>query len=392
MAALLTYRDWPMESTYREALEVRTNRVVAAIRSGSYVSELSDEELKAEWPEDPARAANRIAAMLNATHGELGFWFIGIDEKTQSFVGSEAEDLASWWPAVQRYFDEVSPILRDHVVMTVEPSQQIIALCFDGSSRPFVVTTGQSPAERWIPWRDATRLRAARRSEIVSLLTVIRNGPLHREAVKLQIGKAQEVLSLFKATDKVSVDRLAGVQELVSINASRTFRALLQTKGQPVPQKLETQLKNSAAAKLIKMTDDLSVVNIESVAAVPEQTTLEDRDPVALLFGSVDVGRSWRQTAESVGDLSRDPLLAPVVREALTGFLEALHQIPNDLADCIEEAWPQLTKIEDLSDEVASGLWPALSNSLNRRMPNLSDHAEATVAAVLKSLGIAEWV
>lgn len=153
-------------------LEAWVLRVADTIKAGGH-NEDSRVELKAKWPDDPARAARRIAGLANAGRGDDVLWLIGLDE-TEGVVGATASDTASWWGSVKAWFDEGGPSLQDQVVHL--DGQSVVALLFGAEGAPFVVRnpahgqSGGGPVEREVPWRDGTSTRTARRSDLVRLL------------------------------------------------------------------------------------------------------------------------------------------------------------------------------------------------------------------------------
>ena len=126
-------------------------------------------ELKADWPQDPPKAARRIAGHLNAARGEPVLWIIGADEGSRTTPGASATDSATWWDMVARWFDELPP---DPVFLNVPTGSTTVVAVFLSSERaPLVVksSSGGSP-EREVPWRTATRVRSAKRSELMRVL------------------------------------------------------------------------------------------------------------------------------------------------------------------------------------------------------------------------------
>jgi hypothetical protein len=124
-------------------------------------------ELKADWPQ-AARAARRIAGHANAAHGDSILWVIGVDEHAREVTGARIEELANWWPQVESCFESVAPTLLDLNVPCGE--NVVVALLFDTSRAPYVVRNREGGAELEVPWREATRVRSARREELLRLL------------------------------------------------------------------------------------------------------------------------------------------------------------------------------------------------------------------------------
>jgi len=135
--------------------------------------------LKAAWP-DPQKAARRIAGHANAARGAEILWLIGVDE-ARGVVGAQANEMATWFPQVEANFDGLAPAHTDLIVPTT--GQSLVAVLFETERAPFVVKnpaygqTGGGPVELEVPWRDGTRVRSARRSEMVRLLSPLAELP-----------------------------------------------------------------------------------------------------------------------------------------------------------------------------------------------------------------------
>lgn len=131
-------------------------------------------ELKRDWIAPEAKAARRIAGHANAARGENILWLIGVDEK-QGVIGVNAADLASWYPAVESYFNELAP--RMIPLNIPVDGVTVVALLFDTARTPFVVknpvygSSGGGFVELEVPWRENTSIRSARRSDLIRLLT-----------------------------------------------------------------------------------------------------------------------------------------------------------------------------------------------------------------------------
>lgn len=129
-------------------------------------------ELKAEWI-PPDKAARRIAAHANSAAGEVILWLIGLDEEN-GIVGAERRDLSTWWPQVQANFDGVSPEVIDVIVPYQGGTLQ--ALLMSTERAPFVVKNpvngqpGAGPVTLEVPWREGTRVRSARREDLLRVL------------------------------------------------------------------------------------------------------------------------------------------------------------------------------------------------------------------------------
>lgn len=122
-------------------------------------------ELKAAWPSDHRKAARRIAGHANQAGGDSILWLVGVDEGHRVVVEAEVVEMSEWWAKTTRWFDEVHPALTHLSVPT--PHGTVQALLFGTARAPYVVTTGGDRSEREVPWREGTRVRSARRSELL---------------------------------------------------------------------------------------------------------------------------------------------------------------------------------------------------------------------------------
>jgi hypothetical protein len=104
-------------------------------------------------------------------------WIIGIDDDAGVIVGAEKEEVGDWYAQVCRYFDQAAPELSLTRVTSYK-DRSVVALLFDTSAYPYVVTKGDKKGafEREVPMREGTRTRSARRSEIVRLFSLEREG------------------------------------------------------------------------------------------------------------------------------------------------------------------------------------------------------------------------
>ena len=130
-------------------------------------------ELKAEWPEDLAKAARRVAGQANASGGGPILWVVGLDEQ-RGVVPFPSVDPAAWQAKLQTYFDGLSPSVQ--ILSVPTGNSAVFALLFDTARRPFVVknpvygTQGGGAVSWEVPWRDGTAVRSARREDLVRLL------------------------------------------------------------------------------------------------------------------------------------------------------------------------------------------------------------------------------
>lgn len=132
-------------------------------------------ELKREWPSDTKKTARRIAGHANAARGESILWVIGVDEETSTVTGVTRENLANWYPQVEAYFDGIAPYLIDLNIPIDKVT--VVALLFETGRAPFVFKHRDGADLREIPWREGTRIRSARRDELLRLLSPLRDLP-----------------------------------------------------------------------------------------------------------------------------------------------------------------------------------------------------------------------
>lgn len=154
-------------------------RVIEQV-DGNQPSEDFFVELKGRWMAEPDRAARRIAGHANAARGEPILWLIGIDQEN-GVQGASHNELATWWPQVQGYFDGPSPPMRD--VNITWNDRTVVALLFSTERAPFVVRNpafGQpngGPVQREVPWREGTATRSATHNDLVLLLMPLQRVP-----------------------------------------------------------------------------------------------------------------------------------------------------------------------------------------------------------------------
>jgi hypothetical protein len=67
------------------------------------------------------------------------------------------------------WFDGIAPSIVD--VNVPYEDHTVAALCFETDRAPYVVNVGdQGPTTREVPWREATRVRSAKREELLRIL------------------------------------------------------------------------------------------------------------------------------------------------------------------------------------------------------------------------------
>jgi len=158
-----------------QELELWAREIVATVLSKQPVED-STVELKANWIE-PEKAAERLAGHANASRGASILWLIGVDERNSSLTNVDPIEKENWYKAVQKYFDGFAPRLQLDVNIRIQNSI-VVALYFDTAHEsPYVVRntkSGGNYPEYVVPWREGTRLRSARRDELLRILIPIR--------------------------------------------------------------------------------------------------------------------------------------------------------------------------------------------------------------------------
>lgn len=141
-------------------------------------------ELKAKYPDDVKKAARRIAGHANAARGEHILWLIGVDEGANTIPGASLTDLASWYSGVKAEFDELAP---EPVSLNIPiDGVTVVALYFETDRAPFVVKNPLGgTVQREVPWREATSIKSASRSQLIRLLTPIQKLPVVEVAAYL---------------------------------------------------------------------------------------------------------------------------------------------------------------------------------------------------------------
>lgn len=126
-------------------------------------------ELKRDWPDDPGRAARRIAGHLNAGRGASVLWIVGVDEQSGAVPGADLVDSSSWWTQVSGRFDEIAP---EAVFLNVPTGTATVVAILFSTDRPPLVTKNPSggSVQLEVPWREGTSTRSARRSDLMRIL------------------------------------------------------------------------------------------------------------------------------------------------------------------------------------------------------------------------------
>jgi hypothetical protein len=150
-------------------------RVIDSVKSGQPNEDFLV-ELKATWISGE-KAARRIAGHANAARGENILWLIGVDEKegADCVIGANVADIASWYPTVESFFNELAPTMISSLNIPVD-EKTVVALVFETDRAPFVVKNQAFGSvkgvvvELEVPWRENTAIRSARRSDLIRLL------------------------------------------------------------------------------------------------------------------------------------------------------------------------------------------------------------------------------
>lgn len=158
----------------RQELELQVIECLQRIHEGLRI-EGSIFEVKSTWPDASQRTARQLAGLSNAARGEDVVWLIGVDEDASAVVGATREDLATWWPSVQKYFaDNVCPEMLHSIDLHDDVSGlSIVVLAFGTNAGPYVVNLPAVKgvaADREVPWREGTSTRSATRGQLLKLL------------------------------------------------------------------------------------------------------------------------------------------------------------------------------------------------------------------------------
>ena len=149
-------------------LEYRVITILRNLEAGLPVED-NRVEMKAIWPDDPWRAARRIAGHANASGGDEILWIVGADEKARKVMGADHLEVSNWWRQVQSHFSEVAPSLT-HLNVPYE-GVAVVALLINTERLPFVINNNKpGTVEREVPWREADATRSAKRSDLIQML------------------------------------------------------------------------------------------------------------------------------------------------------------------------------------------------------------------------------
>lgn len=176
-------------------LEIWVRDVAAAVIRGDPVED-TKVELKATWIESE-KAARQLAGHANASRGEPLLWLIGVDERNNRVVGVEPLEFEHWHKQAQKWFDGYAPTLVLHLNVRFG-SNTVVCLYFETEKySPYVITNalGGYP-EFSVPWREGTRLRAARREDLLRmLLPIIKLPSIRLATAKLNLNSVPDFSS-----------------------------------------------------------------------------------------------------------------------------------------------------------------------------------------------------
>lgn len=155
-----------------QQLQTLLQPIIKAILDGRPVEDTRI-EVKSIWI-DPSQAARRLAGHANASRGEPIIWILGIDEKKRKVTGIDTLEMDNWIKAVEKHFDGDAPALVTHINIHIE-DKTVVALYFETHHAvPYVVKNSDGGYPEFsVPWRSATRLRAAKREELIEILRPI---------------------------------------------------------------------------------------------------------------------------------------------------------------------------------------------------------------------------
>jgi hypothetical protein len=115
---------------------------------------------------EPFRLARQIAGHANAARGEWILWIFGVDDKL-GLVGILGLEWAKLWPQITSFFDGNPP--NPIIVSFPEGGKSVTAVAFETTLPPYVVKD-PSHDRLEVPWREGTRTRSAKHSDLLLLL------------------------------------------------------------------------------------------------------------------------------------------------------------------------------------------------------------------------------
>jgi len=163
--------DTPGESRRVAEFERLTRDAVERVLAGGRLED-SRFEAKASVPEI-GKLAERLAGHANSAQGRPITWIFGLDEDASEIRQDLTLDLADLTQRLQGKFDEAEgPRVSQGEWFSFGERGAVLAVEFDTSHPPYVVRQ-QPGGGDWsvvVPWREATRVRGIRRSELQRLL------------------------------------------------------------------------------------------------------------------------------------------------------------------------------------------------------------------------------
>jgi hypothetical protein len=137
-------------------------------------------EMKSAWPTDYYKNAWQLGGQANAARGQPILWIVGPDARNRTLSTPAREELANWWPQVQKHFDDqLTPTLVMDLVVPIR-TERVVVLYFETDRAPYVV---KEQDKKQVPWRVATGTLAAGRQQLVRLLAPMVPLPSYEETV-----------------------------------------------------------------------------------------------------------------------------------------------------------------------------------------------------------------
>lgn len=103
---------------------------------------------------------------------------VGVDEKSQTVVGADTNELSSWYQKIESKFNEgIAPVLISNLNILVE-NKTVVALLFETDRAPFVINNPNGGSfTHGVPLRVGTRTKCASHSDLIRLLSPIQRLP-----------------------------------------------------------------------------------------------------------------------------------------------------------------------------------------------------------------------
>lgn len=160
----------PLGMTLSATFERRVRDAIQRVLAGGRLEDALF-EAKAKVPEIE-KLALRLAGHANAARGQPITWVFGLDEDAHRINPDLDLDLADLLQRLQSRFDEgeCPRPTANHHWFTFDQGA-ILAVEFDTTYPPYVIR--KASGGDWsivVPWRDATRVRAARRADLQRVL------------------------------------------------------------------------------------------------------------------------------------------------------------------------------------------------------------------------------